>query len=415
MSKIDLNRLSEEEILELIKDELSEDELMDAEDYKLCSETISVNFNKCNCNLSCSDCLFGKEKRSYVLAKLNINQEELDLSDYSDDDIVEKLKTIYKYDDLDDLENEPDSLCQIKGNPFYDCDCTGISCSDCILDESNRFDLIKLLKDSKPKEIMEDKPSDAIELMVIRRVHNGLDEAINVDWPIGHRTWANSSYKDKFTKDGTIHPENNRYRMNVPATCFAPINPSDFEGPFKVGDWVEITKSNKNWASYMDNFVGKKVQITDVWNNGWGIRFKEDSRGFSWNYYQGHFIPCESQMHSKSGAPKANRKYSIEEIETDPKLLIYLDSEIDYIKITAHLKYNTLPYNPKQCHNFNRQLRCSLSGVDNVGAFPEDSIILVYEDIDLNIEEEEREGGGILIKSNSKASSISNILKRIKI
>ena len=33
----------------------------------------------------------------------------------------------------------------------------------------------------------------------------------------------------------------------------------------------------------------------------------------------------------------------------------------------------------------------------------------------LNTEEEERGGGGILIKSNSKASSISNILKRIKI
>ena len=123
-----------------------------------------------------------------------------------------------------------------------------------------------------------------------------------------------------------------------PATCFAPINPSDFEGPFKVGDWVEITKSNKNWASSMDKFVGKKVQITDVWNNGWGIRFNEDSYRFSWNYYQGHFIPCESQMHSKSGAPKANRKYSIEEIETDPKLLIYLDSEIDYRKITAQFK-----------------------------------------------------------------------------
>ena len=99
MSKINLNKLSEEEILKLIKDELSEDELMDAEDYKLCHETISVNFNKCNCsNLDCPDCLFGKEKRSYVLEKLNINQEGLDLSDYSDDDIVEKLKTIYKYE-----------------------------------------------------------------------------------------------------------------------------------------------------------------------------------------------------------------------------------------------------------------------------------------------------------------------------
>ena len=68
MSQINLNKLSEEEILELIKDELSEDELMDAEDYQLCSEAISVNFNQCHCsNLHCSDCLFGKEKRSYVL------------------------------------------------------------------------------------------------------------------------------------------------------------------------------------------------------------------------------------------------------------------------------------------------------------------------------------------------------------
>ena len=49
MSQIDLNKLSEEEILELIKDELSEDELMDAEDYQLCDETISVNFNQCHC------------------------------------------------------------------------------------------------------------------------------------------------------------------------------------------------------------------------------------------------------------------------------------------------------------------------------------------------------------------------------
>ena len=48
-----------------------------------------------------------------------------------------------------------------------------------------------------------------------------------------------------------------------------------------------------------------------------------------------------------------------------------------------------------------------------IGAFPEDSIILVYEDIDLNIEEERERG--IVIKSYSKDSSISNILKRIKI
>ena len=149
------------------------------------------------------------------------------------------------------------------------------------------------------------------------------------------------------------------------------------------------------------------------------FRSKEDTHRFSWNYYQGHFIPCESQMlttmHSKSGAPKANRKYSIKEIETDPKLLIYLESEIDYRKITAQLNYNNLSYYPEKCHNFNRQLYCGLSGLDNVGGFPEDSIILAYKDIDLNTEEEEEREGGIIIKSNPKYSSISNILKRIQI
>ena len=158
MSQIDLNKLSEEEILRLIKDELSDDELIDARDSKLCN--INVNLYKCKCtNLDCSDCLFGKEKRSYVLKKLNI-RKQLNLSDYSNKDIVEKLKTIYKYNDLGDLKNNPDSLCQIKGNPFYDCEC-GSDCFDCILHTSYRFDLIQLLKDSKPKEIMEKSKNES--------------------------------------------------------------------------------------------------------------------------------------------------------------------------------------------------------------------------------------------------------------
>ena len=191
----------------------------------------------------------------------------------------------------------------------------------------------------------------------------------------------------------------------------------DSEGPFKVGDWVEITKSNKNWIAPMNHFVGKKVQIIEVYRNGWSIKFKEDG-DFGWNYYDGHFIPCSPPMHitvhSKSGAPKENRKYSIKEIETNPRLLVYLDSEIDYIKITAHLKDNYLAYHRGKCHNFNQQLYCSESDLDNVGYFPEDSIILVYEDIDLNTEEEEK-GEGIVTKSYSRASSISNIIKLIKV
>lgn len=43
-------------------------------------------------------------------------------------------------------------------------------------------------------------------------------------------------------------------------------------------------------------------------------------------------------------------------------------------------------------------------------------LLRYYEDATLNTKKEERERGrGILIKSNSKHSSISNILKRIKI
>jgi len=388
MSKINLNKLSEEEILELIKDELSEDELMDAEDYKLCHETISVNFNKCSCsNLDCPDCLFGKEKRSYVLEKLNINQEGLDLSDYSNDDIVEKLKTIYKYDDLDDLKNESYSLCQIKGNPFYACDCIGIKCPDCILDASNRFDLIKLLKDSQSKEIMEDKPSDTIELMVIRRVHHGLDDTIEVDWPIGHRTWATSYYKDEFKQNGTIHPENNKYEMNVPATCFAPTNYSSFEGPFKIGDWVEITKSDFNWSTSMDNFVGKKVQITEVFNNGWSIQFKGYG-GFSWNYDQGHFIPCDPVEGSSKPVTK---KYTIEELETNSKLVLYIDNPWDFAKIKQYTKKLTSNYYGQYCYYLYEETYSSNSSSTNLGSyFDRADIILTIDDLILpEIKQEE--------------------------
>ena len=387
MSQIDLNRLFEEEILKLIKDELSEDELMDAEDYALCDETISVNFNKCNCNLCCSDCLFGKEKRSYVLKKLNINQEELDLSDYSDDDIVEKLKTIYKYDDLDDLENEPNSLCQIEKNPFYSCNCNEISCSDCILDTSNRVDLIKLLKDSKPKEIMEDKPSDAIELMVIRRVHHGLDSTIKVDWPIGHRTWARSSYENAFTKDKIIHPENNKYLMNVPSICFAPLRYSDFEGPFKVGDWVEITKSDFNWSASMDNFVGKKVQITEVFNNGWSIKFKEDDR-FNWNYDQGHFIPCDPPEGLLNSVTK---KYTIEELETNSKLVLYIDNPWDFAKIKRYTKRLNFNYYGQYCYSLYGRTYSSNSSRTCLGSYSDsaDTIITIDDLIFPEIKKEE--------------------------
>ena len=63
------------------------------------------------------------------------------------------------------------------------------------------------------------------------------------------------------------------------------------------------------------------------------------------------------------------------------------------------------------------KLYCGVSGLNNVGSFPENSIILVYEDIDLNTEEEERKEKreGIVTRPYSRGSSISNIIKLIKV
>lgn len=55
----------------------------------------------------------------------------------------------------------------------------------------------------------------------------------------------------------------------------------------KIGDWVTITKSKQNWASGMNKFVGRKVQVEEVSYNG-VIRFKEDDY-WCWRYTDGHF------------------------------------------------------------------------------------------------------------------------------
>ena len=281
---------------------------------------------------------------------------EYNIDNLSQNEILDLISSKFSITEIEDLEGIP--LCaQSVSLYFYnEVDCkekNAYFCSSCLFGCKSRPKLLDLLRDREKLNTMEENTK--VKLQVIRPINNTVDDTIHLDWPIGHKTWVDLRYITHIGKmNVNLHPEDNKYRMNVPATYFAPINPSDFEGPFQVGDWVKITKSNTNWAYSMDNFVGKKVQITDVWNNGWGIRFNEDSNGFSWNYYQGHFIPCESQvhttMHSQSGAPEANRKYSIKKLETDP-----------------------------------------------------------------NIEEEREGGSGILIKSNSKYSSISNILKHIKI
>jgi len=58
----------------------------------------------------------------------------------------------------------------------------------------------------------------------------------------------------------------------------------------KIGDWIVITKSDKNWGKgAMDKYVGKCVQITKVLDDKrYHIRFDNDG-GWSWMYEDGHF------------------------------------------------------------------------------------------------------------------------------
>jgi len=55
----------------------------------------------------------------------------------------------------------------------------------------------------------------------------------------------------------------------------------------KIGDYVTITKSNRNWNYDMNVYAGKVVQITYCTNNG-EIKF-EDYGGWSWRYDDYHF------------------------------------------------------------------------------------------------------------------------------
>ena len=345
---------------------------------------------------------------------------EYNINNLSQDKILDLISSKFTIKEIEDLNGT--SLCVANVSRYFyeEVDCENKDadfCNTCLFGRKSRPKLLDLLKDREQLKA-EEVDTTKIALKVIRPINSTVNATIHVDWPIGHETWVNSSYPKIIGKmNEFVHPEENKYRMNVPATYFAPLRYSDFEGPFKVGDWVEITKSDNNWASSMDDFIGKKVQITEVCNNGWSIKFKGDE-SFCWNYYEGHFIPCSPPKHlirySNAGEPKENRKYSIKEIEANPRLLVYLDSEIDYIKITARIKNNYLAYHPEKCHNFNKQLYCSESGLNKVGSFPENSIILVYEDIDLNEEKEEKREG-IVTRPYSRGSSISNIIKLIKV
>jgi hypothetical protein len=59
----------------------------------------------------------------------------------------------------------------------------------------------------------------------------------------------------------------------------------------RVGDTVEITRSNSNWnyGGSMDSYVGKRVTITNIYGSD-KITFIKHGE-WAWRYSDGHFKP----------------------------------------------------------------------------------------------------------------------------
>ena len=74
------------------------------------------------------------------------------------------------------------------------------------------------------------------------------------------------------------------------------IKPKAME-TFKIGDYVEITKSSTNWVSDMDQYVGKVVELIRTEGSG-RFKIKEDGGRWMWVYGDGHFKRASAPVHS---------------------------------------------------------------------------------------------------------------------
>lgn len=73
----------------------------------------------------------------------------------------------------------------------------------------------------------------------------------------------------------------------VPETFKGIKDPKDVQ----VGDYVMITKSDKNWNASMNIYVGNTYKVTNVHKDSRGARiYFKDSSYFAWNSWQKHFI-----------------------------------------------------------------------------------------------------------------------------
>ena len=113
----------------------------------------------------------------------------------------------------------------------------------------------------------------------------------------------------------------------------------------KVGDWVQITKSDILWCDEKDRFVGRVFQVTSINSDGY-IRFKGGDE-YNWKVDLGHFVkanPPANQSISpteESKELKVGDKVRISKVGIDSKRLTEREDQIGAIEF---IDTDNLPY-----------------------------------------------------------------------
>lgn len=73
----------------------------------------------------------------------------------------------------------------------------------------------------------------------------------------------------------------------------------------KVGDWIQITKSDIHWDKGMDKYVGKTVQVIPHPKPGciFAVSFNENCSDFYWQLESGHFVKAHPPANQSTKIP----------------------------------------------------------------------------------------------------------------
>ena len=123
---------------------------------------------------------------------------------------------------------------------------------------------------------------------------------------------------DGFTFSST--PEGQKFWAEIRFNDKTP-DPSTY---VKVGDWVQITKSDIHWDKGMDKYVGKTVQVIPHPKPGciFAVSFNENCSGFYWQLESGHFVKANPPSQSISPTPEDLIPEVFRELEVGDKVRV---------------------------------------------------------------------------------------------